>query len=141
MILNIYGKSENGSEVFSMPNIILDRRLHYKVSVIRVYFSVDGRDTLKDPLSTHDLLLVSSNLVDRSAENPHQAIVYFDYNRKNKQVQSFCAQHIIFQPLQLYELANASFQIRRVNGEPVSANFNSIFFQLEIKRSDTYGWL
>ena len=138
MILNIYGQTDGDKNVWSLPNIILDRRLHYQVAVMRVYFVTER---IINSSAQHDLLMIRSNLVERSAENPQQAIVYLDFNKKDKHVQSFFAPHIIFHPLLLQELAHASFQICSLNGEPVQTNLKSIFIQLEIKRSETHGWL
>ena len=141
MILNVYGKTENGGTVFRMPNILLDPRLHYLVGVSRIYFDLETKETAFETFGNHDLLMVNSNLVDRSAANPHQAIVYFDFLRRNKLTQSYHASSIIFQPLQLRELSNASFSICNATGEAIKANYKTIFLQLEIKRSDKYGWI
>ena len=140
MILSLYGETERGQVLFKMPNIVLDPRLHYVVGVYRVYFILDSQHSIFENLGNHDGLMISSNLVDRSATNPHQSIVYFDYTRRDKMIQSFEAASIIYQPLQLRELSSASFAICRVNGEVLTANFKTIFLQLEIKRKDNYGW-
>ena len=141
MILNLYGETESGKTVFRMPNILLDPRLHYQVGVSRIYFNLDTKQSAYEHFGNHDLLMINSNLVDRSAANPHQALVYFDFSKRDKLTQSFYTPSIIFQPLQLRELSNASFIIRTVSGEAIKANYKTLFIQLEIKRSDTYGWL
>ena len=140
MILNVYGKTEQNQLIVDMPNITLDRRSRYQIGVHRVFFEIENTGRIQLLRGNNDLLLISSNLVDRSAINPQQSIVYFDFNKRDKLIQSFCSQSVIFQPLQMYELANASFNICLLSGQPVDWIFKQLFLQLEIKRSESYGW-
>ena len=140
MILNIYGETDQNQLNIQMPNITLDRRSRYQIGVHRVFFEIENIGRIQLLRGNNDLLLISSNLVDRSAINPQQSIVYFDFNKRDKLIQSFCSQSVIFQPLQMYELANASFNICLLSGQPVDWIFKQLFLQLEIKRSESYGW-
>ena len=137
MILNILGKCVNGELVFSLPNIILDGRLKYTVCVHRVFLRFK---TIQDEFDTHDLLSVRSNLIDRSASNPSQSIVFVDYVKKNKHTQFFCSNGVILHQLQLLELANATFTVCNLQGLPLRSTFEEIFLQIEIQKSNSYGW-
>ena len=141
MILNLYGQTKQNNLYFELPNIILDRRVHYQVGVHRVYLDIMSSSEIVESFRTHDLLMVTSNLVDRSASNPQQALVYFDVSKRDKFLQSYCSRGVIFHPLQMHELANASFNICYVNGEPAQAIYRQIFLQIEITRSQSYGWI
>ena len=140
MILNVYGRTEQNQLIVDMPNIALDRRYRYQIGVHRVYFEIENSGIIQLLRGNNDLLMISSNLVDRSAINPQQSIVYFDFSKRDKLMQSFCSLRVIFQPLQMYELANASFSVCLLNGQPVDVIFKQLFLQLEIKRSENYGW-
>ena len=140
MILNAYGKTEQNQLILDMPNITLNRRARYQIGVHRIYFEIENNGRVQLLRGNSELLLISSNLVDRSAINPQQAIVYFDFNKRDKFIQSFCSRSVIFQPLQMYELANASFAVCLLSGQPVDFIFKHLFLQLEIKKSENYGW-
>ena len=141
MILNIYGETDQNQLNIQMPNITLDRRFRYQIGVHRIYFELHDAKNLQQLSGSHDLLILNSNLVDRSATNPHQALVYFDILKHDRKVQSFCSQSVIFQPLLMYELANASFNICLVSGHHVRFTFKQFFLQLEIRKSENYGWI
>ena len=141
MILNIYGETDQNQLTIQMPNITLDRRFRYQIGVHRIYFELRDVKNLQQLSGSHDLLILNSNLVDRSATNPQQALVYFDILKHDRKVQSFCSQSVIFQPLLMYELANASFNICLVSGQHVRFNFKQFFLQLEIRKSENYGWI
>ena len=132
MIIN--AKSLASKNQIEMPNISLDRRAKYKIAVRRFFCVLDDH---RDDLPTHDLVILSSNLVDRSAENPDQAIVHLDFTRKSKYI-SYCPTHLTFQSLRLYELEGTSFALSLLDGTPLS--FKRFFIQLEILRDETYGW-
>ena len=139
MIINASGHNFDGRLFFTLPNIVLDRRMKYKIGVNRIYLTI-SKPVPKSVLN-NELFFVRSNLVDRSAENPHQSIVYFNYKRKDNSVQSYNAPSVIYQPLQLYELDNASFEICRLNGKELSIDLLEIFLQIEIRRIDSYAWI
>ena len=131
MIINL--KSQNG-KLLTMPNINLNRKVKYKVGARRIFCSLDDHP---EDSAAHDLVIISSNLVERSAENPDQAIVHLDYARKSKYI-SFCPPLITYQPLRLYDLAGSSFTLSLLDGTPL--NSKRFFLQLEILRDETYGW-
>ena len=137
MILNITGKKLDGIYQFDTPNIILDRRLKYTVCVHRVFLKFK---TIVDSLDSHDLICIRSNLIDRSASNPMQSIVFFDYVKKNKQTQSFCSPSVILHSMILLELGNATFSICNLRGVPLHSDFEEIFLQIEIQKCNSYGW-
>ena len=141
MILNIYGDPSQNQLNILMPNITLDHRFRYQIGVHRVYFELNDAKNLQQLSGNHDILIINSNLVDRSATNPHQALVYFDVSKNDRKVQSFCSRSVIFQPLLMYELANASFNICLVSGQQAEFNFKHFFLQLEIRKSESYGWV
>ena len=141
MILNIYGDPTQNQLNILMPNITLDHRFRYQIGVHRVYFELNDAKNLQQLSGNHDILIINSNLVDRSATNPHQALVYFDVSKNDRKVQSFCSRSVIFQPLLMYELANASFSICLVSGQQAEFNFKQFFLQLEIRKSENYGWI
>ena len=135
MILNLRGVGRDGLIVMDMPNVLLDRRYKYKVGVHRIHFVPQERHLT---LENNELLLLSTNLVDRSSTNPCQSIVYFNYVKTNK-IQSQKIQDIIFHGLHLYELSNASFTLQTFTGRDAAIKIRDIFLQLEIIREDTYG--
>ena len=139
MIVNLYGTAIDGKIMMEIPNIILDRKLKFKVAVHRIHFLVSPES--KHNCVNNELLLLRSNLIDRSSANPHQAIVYFNYNKSTNNRQSNKADPIIFHSIHLYEIQNASFEVCRFTGESTNFKFKEIFIQLEINRSETYGWL
>ena len=132
MIIN--AKNQSDSQIIPMPNISLNRKTKYKIAVRRIFFVLDDHN---QDLPAHDLIIVSSNLVDRSAENPDQAIVHIDFARKSKYV-SYCPHSITYQQLRLYEIEGASFALSLLDGRPLS--FKRFFIQIEILRDDSYGW-
>ena len=137
MILNIASESTENGIIINMPNINLNRKLKYKIAVNRLFIVFD---TVPEELMSHDLILLRSNVVDRSAENPQQSIVYFECGRKNKYI-SHCPHSPNFYPLRLYELAGASFDLFRLDGTELKTPVKQFFLQLEIKRNETYGWI
>ena len=118
-----------------LPNFILDKKLIYKIGVHKVYMKTDRSIVLID---NNELLFINSNLVDRSANNPQQSIVQFNYTKKGN-VQQYNAETIIFQSLYLYEINNTSFQLRDFHGKATGIDIKDIFLQIEIIRDDRYG--
>lgn len=144
MILNLRGVERDGSIVMEMPNIILDRKLKFQIGVHRVHITIDtaGKENNAQENTVqhnNELLLISSNLVDRSAANPTQSIVYFNFKSKTNNIQSYYSPHIIFHNLHLHELSNASFQLCRFTGESLTLPVKEIFIQLELLRDISYG--
>ena len=139
MIINASGHQFDGRFFITLPNIVLDRRMKYKIGVHRIYLTISK--PLPKSVLNNELFFVRSNLVDRSAENPHQSIVYFNYKRKDNSVQSHNATSVIYHQLQLHELGNASFEICRLNGKELSIDLQEIFLQIEIRRIDSYAWI
>ena len=134
MIINVNSQNEENGISLHLPNISLNRNLKYKIGVRRIFCLLDDH---LDESPAHDLVKLSSNLVERSAENPDQAIVHIDYSRKSKYL-SFCPSLVTYQPLRLYDLAGATFQLSLLDGRQL--NFKRLFIQIEILRDDTYGW-
>jgi hypothetical protein len=118
-----------------LPNIILDKKIRYKVGIIRLYFKLNKQDNSVEDKS---LLSLNTNLIDRSSCNPKQSIVFFNY-KKGALVQYHNAHYIQFQPVYLYEFSNASFQLRDFQGKDPGLEIRDIFIQLEIVRDDNYG--
>jgi hypothetical protein len=118
-----------------LPNITLEKKLIYKIGVHKVYMKTDRSIVLID---NNELLFINSNLVDRSANNPQQSIVQFNYTKKGN-VQQYNAETIIFQSLYLYEINNTSFQLRDFHGKATGIDIKDIFLQIEIIRDDRYG--
>jgi len=136
MIINITGKLQADQLWFNVPNIFFDRKNKYKIGIRRVHFIIDeSRNTIEN----NQLLMLCSNLVDRSAANPHQAVVYFNYQIKHGSIQSFKPSIVTYEDLQLYEMNNSTFCINTFSGQEQALKIREIFLQLEILRSDVYG--
>ena len=118
-----------------LPNVILDKKIRYKVGIIRIYFKLNERD---NEVKDKNLLSLNTNLIDRFSCNPQQALAFFNY-KKGALVQYHNANSIQFQPVYLYEFANTSFQLRDFQGKDPGLEIQDIFIQLEIIRDDNYG--
>jgi hypothetical protein len=118
-----------------LPNIILEKKLMYKIGVHKVYIKAERSSVT---LENNELLFLNSNLVDRSANNPQQSIVQFNFTKKGN-IQQYNGPDIIFQSLYLYELDNASFTLRDFHGNISAIQIKDIFLQIEIIRDDRYG--
>ena len=134
MIINVKSDSMGSGTPMHMPNISLNRKIKYKIGVRRIFCLLDDH---RQDLPAHDLVIIRSNLVERSAENPDQAIVHVDFSRKSKYL-SYCPDLVTYQPLRLYELAGSSFELTLLDGNHLSSK--RFFIQIEILRDDTYGW-
>ena len=138
MILNLNGTQlDNGEIRMIMPDIILDRRQTFRIGIHRIHFITGSRKGQN--ISKNELLLLSSNLVERSSVNPLQSIVYFNYDNKSNHIETQKIERVIFQPLSLFELVNASFSIKHFTGADIDLNIRDIFLQLEIQRDTSYG--
>jgi len=137
MILNINGHQKGNRVELSMPNIVLDSKLKYKVGLHRIYIELQDTSGLRN--MNNVLLFLSTNLVDRSAINPQQSIVYFNYKDKTNKIQSHNTSNVIYYNLNLLELASASFDIHHFTDSSVKFPISKIFIQLEILRQDAYG--
>jgi len=138
MILNINGCQTGGKLTLCPPNILLDQRFTYKIGVHRLYFELN-ETSQPEMKPDNTMLLLCTNLVDRSSMNPEQSIVYFNYKAKQNNAQSYNANHVIYYNLRLLELANATFDLRTLSGADVNLSISKIFIQLEILRADSYG--
>ena len=118
-----------------LPNIILEKKLMYKIGVHKVYIKAERSSVT---LENNELLFLNSNLVDRSANNPQQSIVQFNFTKKGN-IQQYNGPDIIFQSLYLYELNNSSFTLRDFHGDITAIQVTDIFLQIEIIRDDRYG--
>ena len=107
----------------------------YKIGVHKVYIKAERSSVT---LENNELLFLNSNLVDRSANNPQQSIVQFNFTKKGN-IQQYNGPDIIFQSLYLYELDNASFTLRDFHGNITAIQIIDIFLQIEIIRDDRYG--
>lgn len=136
MIINVHGES-SGDLRLEMPNIFIDRKLKFQVGVHRIHYELD--DFQIDQGANNELLSLCSNLVDRSAVNPSQSILLFNFKTKGGSKQSCKINNVIFYDLNLHEIQNASFKILLYNGESIFFPIKSIFLQIEIKRADSYG--
>ena len=140
MILNLTGTQlENGIIRMVMPDIVLDNKQSFRIGLHRIHMIVGSRK--RSSLQKNDLLLLSSNLVERSSLNPLQSIVYFNYENKNNHIETKHVNSVIYHNLNLYELINASFSIKHFTGADVDLDLRDIFIQLEIQRENTYGWI
>ena len=138
MILNLTGTQlENGDIRMVMPDIVLDHRQTFQIGLHRIHMIVGSRKGLT--LQKNDLLLLSTNLVERSSLNPLRSIVYFNYENKNNHIETKHVDSVMFHNLNLYELINASFSIKHFTGTDVNLDLRDIFLQLEIQRENTYG--
>ena len=135
MILNLRGIQQANSLVFTMPNITFDNRLKYKIGVHRAHIIHNGENKIED----NELLQLTSNLVDRSAVNPDQTLLFFNNHRSSNNIQSHKSNIVLYYDLNLYELENASFAIKRFTGDTLRINISLIFLQLEIVRKQAYG--
>lgn len=134
MIINLNSNHAENKNQLLMPNVSLNRRVKYKIGVRRVFCILEDH---RQDLPAHDLVIIRSNLVDRSAENLDQAIVHVDFARKSKYI-TFCSPMVTYQPLRLYDLGGSSFELSLLDGTKL--DYKEIFIQLEILREDSYGW-
>ena len=137
MILNLNGQQHGNLLKLNMPNIVLETKFKYKIGLHRIYFELKKGQELKN--MNNALLFLSTNLVDRSAINPQQAIVFFNYKDKTNNIQSHNVSNVLYYDLNLFELANASFEICHLKGNSVILPITNIFVQLEVVRQDSYG--
>ena len=136
MLINIVGTlNVSGAIEFELPNISLDQRFGYKIGVNHLNLEFRSTVSLKD----NELLCLSSNLVDCSQNNRCQSLFNFAIVKNRKSIQNYKVQSVMFHNLQLYDLGNATFQIKRVFTEQRPVDITNIFIQLEISRIDAYG--
>ena len=138
MILNLTGtQMDNGMITMVMPDIVLDHKQMFRIGVHKIHFTVGSRKGQN--VQKNDLLLLATNLVERSSVNPLQSIVYFNYENKSNHIESQKIESVMFHSLNLYELLNASFFVKHFTGSEVNLNIRDIFLQIEIQRDTSYG--
>ena len=137
MILNIQGTTVDGKLKIEIPTIFFDRRYSYKMAIHHLHIGLSS--TIYDtPLEDNTLLCLSTNLVDRSANNAFQAACHFYYRAGRKLTQYCKNSNLTFHPLHLYEIENASFNVLvQFTGQVIK--LNNIFLQIEILKTDPYG--
>ena len=137
MIINLRAvKNENGQLELELPKINFDRRYNYKIGVTHLHYKVD---TLNSTPDDNELISIVSNTIDLAANNTYQTMDHFVYHGR-KSIQNDRPSIVRYQPLQLYDLEHASFELRRYfKDEQLELEY--IFLQLEILRSDAYGRL
>ena len=137
MLINLRAiKNETGEIELKMPKINFDRRYNYKIGVTHLHFKLD---TLDEDLEDNELISIVSNTIDLAANNTFQTMEHFVYQSR-KSIQNSKPSIVRYQPLQLYELEHASFELRRYFKD-VPLDYSYIFLQLEVLRSDAYGRL
>ena len=119
-----------------MPKINFDRRYNYKIGVTHLHYKLD---TLPADLEDNELVSIVSNTIDLAANNTFQTMGHFVYQLR-KSIQNSKPTIVRYQPLQLYEMEHASFELRRYFKD-VPLDIKYIFLQLEVLRSDAYGRL
>ena len=135
MIINLRTtKNKNGTPIINFPKITFDRRFNYKVGITHINYKIDAT---KESLEDNELVCIVSNLVDLAANNTHQTIGHFAYNGR-KPIQNVKPAIVQYQPLQLFELEHASFEIRRLFKND-TIQIENLFLQIEILRLDAYG--
>ena len=120
------------NEEWEIPQVDLDARFNYKIGVRHLSFRI-AQNNLED----NQLLCLKSPVVDLSSKNSLQALEFFPYESSSR-IQSHCPSSVNYQPLQLRNLQDASFDII----DPWSEHeilFSHFFLQLEILRIDGYG--
>lgn len=137
MLINLRGtKDSDGVLKFNMPKTNLDERFNYKIGITHLNFKLDGS---RSDVENNELISVVSNLVDLTMNNKYQTIAYFSFNSEFD-IQNFQPSIVYYQPLQLYELENASFELYRCFVDK-ALDLKYLFIQLEILRLDAYGRL
>ena len=136
MIINVYGSKDEFSLKLNFPRINLDRRFNYKIGLSNIHYKIDtGAETIEDG----ELLSIVTNLIDLSGSNDKQTIAEFPFNSR-KAIQNVKLPIVHFHPVQLYELENGSFELRRFFRN-TSVDLKYIFLQFQIVRADAYGRL
>ena len=134
MLINLRAiKNDIGDIQFIMPKINFDRRYNYKIGVTHLHYKLD---TLNVDLEDNELMSIVSNTIDLAANNTFQTMGHFVYQSR-KSIQNSKPSIVRYQPLQLYEMEHASFELRRYFKD-VPLDFKYIFLQLQVLRSDAY---
>lgn len=137
MLLDIVGKIESsGLFMLHIPRLTLDRRYNYKVGVRHLNFRF--MNTRETP-SHNELFCLSSSLIDLSNRNPLQSLLTFGHDGSFP-ISNIIPDIVSYYPIQLYELEDATFEIRNYFQE-TEARVSHIFIKLEILRIDAYGRL
>ena len=137
MILNIEGQKNNGNFRFILPAIRLDDRLCYKICVRHLHYVLEDNNQIKN-IPDGTLLSLATNLVDRSALNPCQVLMFFQYVEKTKLWQNVKYTDSTFYSLALHEIENATFDVLHLySGKSVAVE--KMFIQLEIVRDVAHG--
>ena len=119
-----------------IPRLSLDRRFNYKIGLRHLNFEfLESSQTF----DTNELFCLTSTLIDLSNRNPSQSLFTFGYDGNNP-IFNIIPSIVSYHPVQLYEIDNSSFAIRRYFKE-TDIELRNIFLQLEILRVDAYGRL
>ena len=138
MLINVTGNfNSKGQFVYEKPNILFDRRFGYKIGVRHLNLEFRPNVNLKD----NELFSVTSNLIDCSPNNSLQSLFNFSIVKDRKSIQDYKADSVIFHSLQLFDLGDATFSIKRVFTENRPVDILNIFLQLEVCKIDAYGRL
>ena len=138
MLVSVTGYlNREGQIEYEKPNIILDRRYGYKIAVRHLNLEFRSNVNLRD----NELFCLCSNLVDCSQNNTAQSLFNFAIVKNRKSIQNYKEDGVMFHPLQLFDLGDAKFQIKRVFAENRPVEIINIFLQLEVCRIDAYGRL
>ena len=138
MIINLNGKQRNDGQIeITMPSVRLDHRCLFKIGLHHINFKL-ANTARNNGLEDNELISLNTNLIDRSALNTSQSIVLFPFNIKRKSWQNFRGPIVVYNPLQLYEFENVSFELKKYFTEE-QIDIESIFIQLEIAKYSPYG--
>lgn len=140
MIINLKGSVVdvvNPKLSIQIPNVYFDRRYSYKVGVHHIYVELLPTE-LNASLHDQELLCLNTNLVDRSSTNTNQTIFHFWNLAKRKLCQYAKVPAVIFYSLHLYELENATFELK-TQFTNRKLDIQNILIQLEIIKIDAYG--
>ena len=138
MLINITGNfNSHGKFIYEKPNIFFDRRFGYKIGVRHLNVEFRANVNLKD----NELFCVSTNLIDCSPNNGLQSLFNFAIVKNRKSIQNYKEDGVVFHSLQLFDLGDATFTIKRVFAENKSVDILNIFLQLEVCKFDAYGRL
>jgi len=129
MIINLHFNTFNQNCFgYEGPYVMLDRNTNYIVAVRQIHIELQSNQISKD----NDLWCLSSNLVDRSPSNTLQAISYFTMI-KGKLNHTSVPSPVVFYPLEVQQLDNPEFLVRRVSKEK-NINIEHVLVQIEIKK-------
>lgn len=130
MILNVHFNQflENGF-VFEGPYIFLEKHIQYRVGIKMIHIEFASSNEIRNEC---ELWALCSNLVDQTAYNTKQSLLYFTMNE-------YSARHfkkqasVSFYPLEKHQLDFPRFWLERISPHTDIGKINSVFLQIEIQ--------